>query len=178
MSRYDKTSVFLHITMPVKDLIKEVFLLLGLAVITALTVNHFNPGGISLMGDWNVSQCEEADESSENILLQDFEIRDAFRAKEIFDDGKAVFVDARAREFYLNGHIKGAISLSLDQFQTSIAEFKKKYPISTYIVAYCYGRECNDSQELARHLSENGYTRVSIFTDGYTAWEREGYPLE
>jgi len=53
-------------------------------------------------------------------------------AKQAFDDGTAVFVDARSRDNYKENHIKGAISIpfsSTDNFD-SLPKGKK-------IIVYC-----------------------------------------
>jgi len=42
----------------------------------------------------------------------------------IYDSGEAVFVDARSREDYEEGHIKGAVSLPVGQFHDFIEAFK------------------------------------------------------
>jgi rhodanese-related sulfurtransferase len=100
------------------------------------------------------------------------------RCKEIYDSGKVVFVDARSLDTFENGHIKGAESLPFGQFDNFIGVFKEKYPVDTVIVTYCSGRTCDDSHRLEQLLFDNGYVYVSVFIDGYTAWEAEGYAIE
>ena len=95
-------------------------------------------------------------------------------AKEIFDKGKAVFVDARPLEDYNDGHIQGAISLPDNQFDMRIESFKQKYSPSQHIVTYCSGRTCNDSHKLTERLFENGFHNVSVFIDGFPGWEAQG----
>ena len=98
--------------------------------------------------------------------------------KQIYDKRTAVFVDARSLENFKNGHIKGAESLPLDQFDNFIKAFKEKYPANTFIVTYCSGRTCNDSHRLEQLLFDHGYVNVSIFIDGYQGWKAEGYPID
>lgn len=164
--------------MPIRDIAKEFIVLVGFAVITAMTFNYFSPQGISLLGDWDQSECVDRADTAKNVNPFEFEIKDVYRAKEIFDSGQAVFVDARAEEFYANGHIKGAISLPLDQINDRMQSFKKEYPASVSVITYCYGKVCNDSHKLARYFIEIGYTNVSVFTEGFVGWQEEGYPVE
>ena len=42
-----------------------------------------------------------------NIVMDDLEIEDVKIARQIYDSGTALFVDARAREAYEDGHIPG-----------------------------------------------------------------------
>jgi len=163
---------------PIKSIAKELALLTGLALLIAVVFNFLNPKGIPLWGDWGSSTCEDSALSSTAADLYGLEVGDINQAKQIFDSGRALFVDARAEDFYANGHIKGAVSLPLGQFEERIDSFKKKYPTGTEIVTYCYAEECNDSHELARNLMARGYTRVSCFTGGFLGWERAGYPIE
>jgi len=87
-------------------------------------------------------------------------------------------VDARTEDIYTQGHIKGAVSFSVEKFFDKIAEFKQKYPENTPIVTYCSGRECSDSHDLAENLVNAGYTDVRIFIDGYPLWDSEKNPVE
>jgi rhodanese-related sulfurtransferase len=159
-------------------IIKEMIFLLGIAIISAFTVNFFSPKGIALVGQWGESQSVIASQAKSDVFSGELEIKDIKTAKQIFDKGKAVFVDARSIENFKNGHIKGAKSLPLDQFDNLIKAFKKTYPNDTFIVTYCSKRTCDDSRKLEQRLFDHGYINVSIFIDGYQAWKAEGYPIE
>jgi len=163
--------------MPLKDITKELVILLGVAVITAFTVNAFSPKGIAFFGDWDTSRGVITAKSKEDAVSHDLEIGDIQTAKEIYDGG-AVFVDARIKEDYMDGHIKGAISLPVRQYEKLIDRFKEEIPSNMPIVTYCSGRECDDSHVLAQLLLDEGYTDVMVFIDGYPSWEEEGFPIE
>ncbi len=53
-------------------------------------------------------------------------------AKKAFDSGNAVFVDTRAAASYEGNHIKGALNIPSDQFQTRYTEVPKDKQIITY----------------------------------------------
>lgn len=161
-----------------KNTAREIVILLGLAVIAAFTVNYFSPTGISLVGQWDESKGIITANAKDDVVVVDLEIDDVKIAKQIYDIGKAVFVDARSREDYEDSHIKGAVSLPVGQFDESIDAFHDQYSTSSSIVIYCSGRMCDDSHKLAQLLFEQGYTKVSVFIDGYPGWESEGYPIE
>jgi len=164
--------------MPYKDIAKELITLLGFAVIASFTVNYFSPNGIALFGQWDTSQGVITAKPKNDPVTGGFEIKDANTAKEIYDTGKAVFVDARSYEAFIDGHIKDAVSIPKVQFIEFIDHFKTKYPPTTPVITYCSGRECNDSHELAQYLIGEGYADVKVFIDGYQGWERKGYPVE
>ncbi len=54
-------------------------------------------------------------------------------AKKDFDAGNAIFVDTRAEVSYKTEHIKGAINIPADAFQTRYTEVPK----GKKIIAYC-----------------------------------------
>ena len=57
-------------------------------------------------------------------------------------------------------------------------DFFEKYPFDRFIITYCSGRECDDSHRLAVYLKDAGYTRIKVYIDGISGWEKEGYPVE
>ncbi|MBW1822128.1 MAG: rhodanese-like domain-containing protein [Deltaproteobacteria bacterium] len=164
--------------MPYKDIAKELIILMGFAVIAAFTVNYFSPNGIALFGQWDTSHGVITARPKNDPVAVGFEIKDVNTAKEIYDTEKAVFVDARSYEAFIDGHIKNAVSIPTNQFFEFIDHFKTKYPSTTPVITYCSGRECNDSHELAQYLIGEGYANVKVFIDGYQEWERKGYPVE
>ena len=158
--------------------IKEMFFLLGISIIFALAVNFISPAGIALVGKWDESLGGKDLKTKSHVFSGELEIKDVRAAKQIYDSGKAVFVDARSHEDFENGHIKGAASLPLGKFDDLIGAFRKKYPAGTFIVTYCSGRTCDDSHRLEQRLFDHGYVDVSVFIDGYQGWKAEGFPIE
>jgi rhodanese-related sulfurtransferase len=163
---------------PIKSIAKELFILAGLAMLAAVMFNYFSPKGISLVDCWNFSECEDTTTSAVAAAPYGYEVGDVYQAKQIFDSGLALFVDARSSEFFANGHIKGAVSLPLVRFEERIDSFKKQYAFNVEIITYCYDKGCNDGNELAWKLTAAGYTRVRYFPEGLVGWEGEGYPVE
>jgi rhodanese-related sulfurtransferase len=161
-----------------KDMAKGLAILLGLAVIAAFTVNFLLPKGIALVGQWDESQGVITARAKDDVVDDDLEIDDVEIAKQIYGSGEAVFVDARSREDYEEGHIKGAVSLPVGQFHDFIDAFKAQYSTASTIITYCSGRTCDESHKLSQLLFEQGYTEVSVFIDGYPGWEAEGFPIE
>jgi rhodanese-related sulfurtransferase len=158
--------------------IKEIVILVGVAVTLAFVVNTFSPRGIALVGQWDTAKgVITADpQPAEERKLQ--EIDSVTWAKEIYDKGHVLFVDARSQNNYEQGHIPGAVSLPLGQFDQMIESFLSKHALDQPMVAYCSGRTCEDSHHLARLLLEAGFTDVRVFIDGFPGWEAEGYPVE
>jgi len=161
-----------------KKLVKEITILLGIAVGLSLAVNFFSPVGIALVGRWDTSKGIVSANAKNDVVMDELEIDDAKTARQIYDSGAALFVDARSRENYEDGHIPGAVSLPVGQFDEQIDSFLSKHAPEQPIVTYCSGRSCEDSHNLAQILLESGFVNVRVFIDGLPGWEAEGYPVE
>ncbi len=97
-------------------------------------------------------------------------------AKRLFD-AKAVFIDARPEDHFAEGHIRGAMNVYAEQWQTMIPELLK-IPKDAMIVTYCGGGdECELSHELADHLREIGFTKVTVYHGGIKEWTARNYPV-
>ena len=161
-----------------KKLVKQTFVLLGVSVMLALIVNYFSPVGIALVGQWDTSQGVISAQAKNNVVAGKIQIEDIAQAKQLFDSGTVLFVDARSQDNYDDGHIPGAVSLPVGQFDALVDTFLEQHAIEQPIVTYCSGRTCEDSHTLAQLLIDIGYVDVKVFIDGFPGWQAEGYPIE
>ena len=166
------------VRMDLKKVAKQTFILLGVAVILALIVNYYSPVGIALIGQWDTTGGVISAQAKNDVVAGKTEIENVTRAKQLFDNGNALFVDARTHDNYDDGHIPGAVSLPVGQFDERIDTFLDQHAIEQSIVTYCSGRTCEDSHNLAQLLIDFGYNDVKVFIDGFPGWEAEGYPIE
>jgi len=88
------------------------------------------------------------------------------KAKEVFESENALFVDARHEFDFQQGHIRGAVNVSLKDFDIHVAHVNK-IPKDRLLIVYCDGAECNSSIELSVKLMESGFTNVKIFFGGW-----------
>jgi len=163
---------------PLGNIYKEILILLGVSIATALVVNDLSPKGIAAFGNWDtaVGVVSARPKGYQDALFE--EISDVESAKAIYDKGEAVFIDARSEASFLKGHIAGAVSLPVGQLSEKIQMLLNTYEPSTPMITYCSGRTCDESHKLAQLLATVGYLNVRIFIDGYPAWEESGYPSE
>ena len=90
------------------------------------------------------------------------------------------FLDARRTRLYEEGHIKGAIAMSVwegdfgEKFDLYINTAEADLPC----VIYCNGKRCEDSHRLAERLKASGFSQVMVFKDGYPTWKAAGHPIE
>ncbi len=98
-------------------------------------------------------------------------------AKQVFDTGRALFVDVRSQDMFDEGHIPGAISLPLGDFETRVEAFAVDVSTTQPIVTYCSGRLCQDSHTVAQWLMERGFENVVVYIDGFPGWVENEYPV-
>ena len=98
-------------------------------------------------------------------------------AKEHFESGNALFVDARHEYDFQQGHIRGAVNIPLKDIDVQIARLGK-ISKDKFLIVYCDGAECNSSIELSVKLTESGFTNVKIFFGGWQEWISAKLPDE
>jgi DNA-binding transcriptional ArsR family regulator/rhodanese-related sulfurtransferase len=86
--------------------------------------------------------------------------------------GGVVVLDVRPSDEYEAGHLKGAVSIPLDE----LAERLSEIPPDAEVVAYCRGRYCVLSHEAVRLLGRHGLS-ASLAADGIAEWVGEGVKL-
>ncbi|MRR57257.1 MAG: rhodanese-like domain-containing protein [Deltaproteobacteria bacterium] len=100
------------------------------------------------------------------------------QVKDLFARNEAVFVDAREASVFSNGHVKGAFSFPVGEFDAKLAEFRGKVAKDAILVIYCNGFGCHDSKLLGEKLVERGYNQILLFEGGFPEWKDAGLPTE
>ncbi len=83
-----------------------------------------------------------------------------------------VLLDMRDRDDYRKGHIKGAVSMPIE-------EIDKRYqdlPRDKEVVTYCYNQYCHLSARGALKLVEHGIPAKEMNV-GWSEWVKLGHPL-
>jgi rhodanese-related sulfurtransferase len=97
-------------------------------------------------------------------------------AQELWTGGSALFLDARSPSDYAAGHIAGALSLPVEEFEDHFAQVSTMFTTDSTIVAYCDGVECDLSHRLMDKLRGLGYHNVRLLVNGWTTWHTAGLP--
>lgn len=146
-------------------------LLVGVSMGVALAWNALSPWGIPLVGQWRVEEGAVTPTPAEAVILQTVSDARALWAAGV------LFVDARDAGRFREGHVQGAVSLSVYDFESRFFDFIEAHPPETALVIYCSGRLCDESHRLASLLAVEGYHNVRIFADGMPAWVAAGLPV-
>jgi rhodanese-related sulfurtransferase len=86
--------------------------------------------------------------------------------------GGVIVLDVRPSDEYEAGHLKGAVSIPLDELAARLEEI----PADAEVVAYCRGRYCVLSHEAVRMLDAHGIA-ASLAEDGIAEWLGHGVKL-
>jgi rhodanese-related sulfurtransferase len=98
------------------------------------------------------------------------------QVKDFYDRREALFVDARDRAVFRQGHIDGAVSLPAGEAERELPGFARRFPPTTLVVVYCNGFGCHDSRSVAERLLRAGYQSVFVYEGGFPEWRDAGYP--
>jgi rhodanese-related sulfurtransferase len=134
---------------------------------------YISLAGIAVFGLLFFAACQKIEPKTE-IGADSVPRVNVENAKLMFDQGDVVFVDTRAEFAYKMEHIKGAINISAETFQTRFAEVPK----DKKIITYCSCAAEHTSARAVQILKEKGYTNAYALIGGTQAWHNAGYPME
>lgn len=95
---------------------------------------------------------------------------------EWYQNDEARFVDARGQTSYERSHVEGAVLSPAPEGPRNGPDPVDDWSMDTRIVAYC-GCPHHLSSMRAATLIENGYRNVAVIDEGFTEWQRRGYPM-
>jgi rhodanese-related sulfurtransferase len=98
--------------------------------------------------------------------------------REIIASKSMVPVDGRSQTDFENGHLPGAFSLSVADFDKRFPEFAARYPKDGAYLIYCGSGQCGLSRQLAALLQKKGYHQIKLYAAGYNDWFLSGNPVE
>ncbi|MDJ0806698.1 MAG: rhodanese-like domain-containing protein [Gammaproteobacteria bacterium] len=87
-------------------------------------------------------------------------------------------IDVRSPLEYKSGHVRGAISLPLDELEPSELERRTgTNSIGTEIPLYLTCQSGLRAQQAANKLQDAGYSNLVLMEGGTSAWEQAGLPM-
>jgi rhodanese-related sulfurtransferase/DNA-binding transcriptional ArsR family regulator len=86
--------------------------------------------------------------------------------------GKVTVLDVRPVQEYAAGHIRGAVSIPLDELADRLAEL----PADRQVIAYCRGAYCVLAHDAVRLLTSHGRAATRL-ADGMLEWRLAGLPV-
>jgi rhodanese-related sulfurtransferase len=145
--------------------IKEAVVILVAGVIVSLAVNYVRDDGIPL-----IAEAEAFRVSTDAEFLKPEDARD------LFEQGTALFVDAREPEIFMIEHIEGAMNVPSSMAQVdSIAWLVGADPL---IVTYASEASQRQAGVVADKLLEAGFSKVHVLYGGIEGWKDLDLPTE
>ena len=96
-------------------------------------------------------------------------------AERLFSDS-VLFIDARAEEYYDEGHIPN--SICNDDFDSLVYQIEDFVTYNNGFVVYCSDDDCGSSEDLAYQLQDQGFTNIYLFKGGWKQWVENDLPME
>ena len=121
----------------------------------------------------SVAQLGEVERAARDYLGAEVESISRNELIERLGRGDVVLIDVRPREEFEAGHIEGARSIPIDEFEQRLAEL----PADREIVAYCRGPFCAYAHDAVRQLRANGIDAKRLDV-GLPEWRLAGLPSE
>ena len=116
----------------------------------------------------NINQIKE---KISNSTIREIDVN---FAKQLFQSNM-LFIDARAEQYYEEGHIPKAICN--DDIDKLINEIEKQISFDDGFVIYCSDDDCGSSEELANSLQEEGFMNIFLFKGGWKQWVENNLPV-
>ena len=152
--------------------------LLTIAGFISFGVNFFSPSGIALIGQWDNAKGVVTAKSKQDAVHSDIEVNDPVLVQQMIQ-GKAVFLlDVRPKDVYDQGHLPGAFSFPLMEFDEGLDKLLTLVKKDSPILVYCSGVECTDSHTFAAQLMAMKFLKVQVFAGGFRQWEEMRFEIE
>jgi len=144
----------------------QVFYIVLVSVITSLLFNQVRNSPLPFMNKKvdvvSVLKSTSSKTSEPSIIGIDLAL-----AKKLFEEN-ILFVDARAEEFYNEGHIPNAICF--DDFDLLLEKLENTIGMDDQFIVYCSDSDCGSSEDLSYELQSHGYNSILLFKGGWKEW--------
>lgn len=99
-------------------------------------------------------------------------------AREMVSAFSHIVLDARKVADYEAGHLPGAMSLPLLDFDEQFPVISALLTPEQPVLVYCSGHDCDESLKLGEILIQSGYTNITLFAGGMSAWQDAGLEVQ
>ena len=151
--------------------VKQAGVILVAGMVLALGANALRSDGLP----WRASWSPEAVAAHFSQDLRTISLDEAWA---LFQEGKAVFLDARMPDVFDAQHVPGALNIVPEEADIHAEEVRLLEAQGMTLIAYCDDLECPLGSALARALKSHGVSSVRVMVEGWTAWTQAGYPVD
>jgi rhodanese-related sulfurtransferase len=154
--------------------LSQIYIYLSVSILIGIVFNASRLETLPLIAK-PMAKVENIDQISNNMLDPMIREIDLEIAEKLFEK-KTLFVDARLKEYYLEGHIPN--SLCNDNLDSLVTNIDQHISVDDAFVVYCSDDDCGSSEELAFSLQEQGFSNIYLFKGGWKQWKNNNLPFE
>jgi len=154
--------------------LSQIYIYLSVSILIGIVFNASRLETLPLIAK-PMAKVENIDQISNNILDPMIREIDLDIAEKLFEK-KTLFVDARLKKYYLEGHIPN--SLCNDNLDSLVTNIEQHISVDDPFVVYCSDDDCGSSEELAFSLQEQGFSNIYLFKGGWKQWKNNNLPFE
>jgi thiosulfate sulfurtransferase len=154
-------------TWQLKATLQEAAWLIALSLVLACGAYFLRPGA---MPAWMPDGGVESDDWLAEAITYE-------AAVDHFQNGTAIFIDARPLEAFEAGHIKGALHLDPSEFDQWSDQVFAYASTESILITYCEDPKYLSSRELAEKLAWLGFENVYCLKDGWEVWKAGRLPM-
>ena len=125
-----------------------------------------------------VSHLAQAREQRRAKEFQGVKTLNLAQAYARFQQGQALFIDARPADEFNELHVPKSLNIPPDVAEAGLAEPVAGLAKDREIVVYCGQVSCDLALKVAEKLQAMGFTRVTAYIGGFRAWDEAGYPAD
>jgi rhodanese-related sulfurtransferase len=124
------------------------------------------------------ARLEQARSARRHEQFQGVQTLNLAQAYALFQQGRALFIDARPPDEYAELHIAKALNITPDMLEGAGVEKVAAIAKDRLIVVYCGQASCNLALTVAEKLQALGFSQVQAYVGGFRAWDEAGYPAD
>lgn len=158
--------------------VKGSVLILLVSLVLALGVNALSPVGIPLKGQWDPQAGVVMADPEKFRQTRARELHNPLKLRRMIQEGNLVLLDVRQEFLYGQGHLPGALSFPLHEFDKNRKELGQVMSGQQPVVVYCSGVTCQDSHKFAQKLVAMGAKGVMVYGGGFEEWSEMGFEIE
>jgi rhodanese-related sulfurtransferase len=151
-------------------ILRDVVVVLAIALLLGGLANGVRPGGIPLVEDWSTKVAQRFEPGS-TITPEE--------ALALHKKDEAIFIDARHPMTYAGGHIAGARNITTnDPAVEAKAQELAHLAEDKTVIIYCESVDCTLSDKLAESFEFFGFEDFLIMPEGIVGWRMIEGPEE
>jgi rhodanese-related sulfurtransferase len=141
--------------------------------------NGFSESPLPIFKNYDLVEAENLEDNdvNENQPVHVSEI-DIDTLKYLVESGEALLLDARTAADFNLGHLPGALSLPVYEFDRTFKDVEDLLDKEKTIITYCSSVTCIDSTLLAKKLYRSGFQNIFVYRGGFEEWTESDNPVE